>query len=80
MEALVPWVIAIVILFLIVTFFSLSFSFVWNGIIGGIMLWVINLVGAMFAFHIPINIISALVAGFFGIPGVIVIVLYNFLK
>jgi len=80
METLIPWVIAIVVLFLLVKFFSLSFSFVWNGIIGGIMLWVLNLVGAMFSFHIPINIISALIAGFFGIPGVIVIVIYNWLK
>ncbi|MEA5092860.1 hypothetical protein SDC9_39235 [bioreactor metagenome] len=80
METLVPWIIAIMVLFLIVKFFSLSFSFVWNGIIGGIMLWVLNLVGGMFSFHIPITIISALIAGFFGIPGVVVIVIYNLLK
>jgi inhibitor of the pro-sigma K processing machinery len=80
METLVPWIIAIVVLFLIVKFFSLSFSLVWNGVIGGIMLWVLNLLGGMFSFHIPINIISALIAGFFGIPGVIVIVIYNLLK
>jgi inhibitor of the pro-sigma K processing machinery len=80
MEALIPWVIAIVVLFLIVQFFSLSLAFVWNGVIGGIMLWVLNLVGGMFSFHIPITIISALIAGFFGIPGVVAIVIYHLLK
>ncbi|MDD4321229.1 MAG: pro-sigmaK processing inhibitor BofA family protein [Acidaminococcaceae bacterium] len=80
MEALIPWAIALVVLYLVVQFFSLSLSFVWNGVIGGIMLWLLNLVGGIFAFHIPINIISALIAGFFGIPGVVVIVIYHLLK
>ena len=80
MEALIPWAIALVVLYLIVTFFSLSFVFVWNGIIGGIMLWLLNLVGGLISFHVPINIVSALIAGFFGIPGVVAVVIYNLLK
>ena len=80
MEALIPWGIALVVLYLIVTFFSLSFSFVWNGVIGGIMLWLLNLVGGIFSFHVPITIVSALIAGFFGIPGVVAVVIYNLLK
>ena len=80
METLIPWAIALVVLYLIVTFFSLSFSFVWNGVIGGIMLWLLNLVGGIFSFHVPITIVSALIAGFFGIPGVVAVVIYNLLK
>jgi len=80
MEALIPWGIALVVLYLIVTFFSLSLAFVWNGVIGGIMLWLLNLVGGIFSFHVPITIVSALIAGFFGIPGVVAVVIYNLLK
>ena len=80
MEVLIPWGIALVVLYLIVTFFSLSLAFVWNGVIGGIMLWLLNLVGGIFSFHVPITIVSALIAGFFGIPGVVAVVIYNLLK
>ena len=80
METLIPWVIALVVLYLIVTFFSLSLAFVWNGVIGGIMLWLLNLVGGIFSFHVPITIVSALIAGFFGVPGVVAVVIYNLLK
>ena len=80
METLIPWAIALVVLYLIVTFFSLSLAFVWNGVIGGIMLWLLNLVGGIFSFHVPITIVSALIAGFFGIPGVVAVVIYNLLK
>ena len=80
LEVFIPWVVAIVVLYLVVKFFSLSFSFVWNGIVGGIMLWVVNLVGGGFGFHMPINIISALIAGFFGIPGVVVLIIYQLIS
>lgn len=52
---------------------------IYNGVVGGVMLWVVNLIGAHFDFVIGINVISALVAGFLGIPGVILLVLFKFL-
>lgn len=73
---LIPVVVALVVLFLIVKFFSLSFSLLWNGVIGAVMLWVLNLAGGMLNFHLPITIITALIAGIFGVPGVIVLVIY----
>lgn len=76
-EIFVPYVVAIVVLLLVVKMFALSFKLVWNGIIGGIMLWLINLVGAVFSFHIDITIITAIIAGVFGVPGVIAIVLWQ---
>ncbi len=47
----------------------------FNGIIGGLVLLLINLVGNFFKFSIAINPITALVAGFLGIPGIILIIL-----
>jgi len=45
-----------------------------NSIIGGILLYAINLVGAMWGFHIGINLITAVTVGLLGIPGAILLV------
>lgn len=66
---------ALVVLFFVINMFSLSLKLLWNGICGVILLWLFNLVGGIFGMTIPIHFISALVAGFFGVPGVIVMLL-----
>ncbi len=76
-EVFVPYIAAVVALLLLVKLFSLPFKLVWNGIIGGAALWFINLVGAVFSFHINITVVKALVAGFFGVPGVVAIALWE---
>ena len=55
----------------------LVFKLIYNGIVGGIMLWIVNFVGAYFNFTIGINPITALVAGFLGIPGVVLLILFK---
>ena len=44
---------------------------VYNGIIGGIALLLLNFIGGFFQFGIAINPITALVAGFLGVPGIL---------
>lgn len=44
-----------------------------NGILGGVTLLLVNLIGGLFGLHIVINPINALIAGFLGIPGVILL-------
>ena len=73
----VPYVVAIVVLLLLVKLFSLPFKLVWNGLIGGATLWLINLVGTVFAFHVEITVIKALIVGFFGVPGVVGVALWQ---
>lgn len=51
----------------------------YNGIIGGLMLWVLNLIGGYFNFGVAINPVTALVAGFLGIPGVLLIIALQYL-
>jgi inhibitor of the pro-sigma K processing machinery len=46
-----------------------------NGILGGLILLLINLVGGIFSVTIAINPLSALIAGYFGLPGVILLFL-----
>ena len=52
---------------------------VYNGIVGGVMLLILNFVGGLFDYGIAINPITALVAGFLGIPGVIVMMIIRYL-
>ncbi|MDD3396380.1 MAG: pro-sigmaK processing inhibitor BofA family protein [Acidaminococcaceae bacterium] len=80
MEVMLPAVIAFVVLFLVVKFFSLSFSLVWNGLVGVVMLWLLNMVGGLIGIHLEISVITALIAGFFGIPGIVVMLIYNLIK
>lgn len=72
---------AIVVLYLLMKLLSFPIKaitgLVVNGVIGLLMLWVVNLFGSAIGLSVDINIISALVAGFFGIPGVLVLILLN---
>ena len=56
---------------------KLIFRLIYNGLIGGVMLWVLNFAGAYIGFNIAINPITALVAGFLGLPGVVLLVLFK---
>lgn len=46
-----------------------------NAIVGGLVLLLVNLVGGIFSVTIPINPWSAIVAGYFGLPGIILLFL-----
>ncbi|MGN1301297.1 MAG: pro-sigmaK processing inhibitor BofA family protein [Clostridia bacterium] len=52
---------------------------VLNTIIGGAIIYIINLVGANFGFHIGLNIITSLVVGILGIPGAILLIILQFI-
>lgn len=51
---------------------------IWNGILGGIMLFIINLVGSIWGITLAINPFSAIVAGVLGVPGVILLLLLKY--
>jgi len=56
---------------------KLIFRLIYNGLIGGVMLWALNFAGAYVGFNIAINPITALVAGFLGLPGVVLLALFK---
>ena len=77
-QALIAPIIGIVIIFVLIKLVSLPFWLLKNSIIGAIMLYIINFIGI---FTIKITFIHCLIAGVFGIPGVIALLIYlNFLK
>lgn len=47
---------------------------VLNSIIGGILIYIINLVGMNFGFHIGLNLLTAVIVGLLGVPGAALLV------
>lgn len=45
-----------------------------NGLIGGLVLFLFNLVGGFFSFTLAINPLNSLIAGFLGVPGVVLLI------
>jgi len=41
----------------------------YNGVVGGLMVWILDLVGKYIDVHVSLNPITALTAGFLGLPG-----------
>lgn len=53
---------------------KLIFKLIINGVIGFVLLFLTNFAGGFFDFAVPTNLITYLIAGTFGIPGVIFLV------
>ncbi|MCK4258805.1 MAG: pro-sigmaK processing inhibitor BofA family protein [Halanaerobiales bacterium] len=49
-----------------------------NAVVGILVLLLINLVGKFFTYSLSINPVTALVVGFLGIPGVVLLMLLKF--
>lgn len=47
---------------------------VLNSILGGLIIYLINVVGSLFSFHIGLNYITAILVGILGVPGAILLV------
>lgn len=75
---LIAMIVLYVMLRLIALPMRLIIKLLINALIGGVILFLINLVGEQFGFTLEINWITSLIVGFFGIPGVIVIVILHF--
>lgn len=70
-------VIGIFVLYIVIRFFKLPLKLLLNGIFGVVLLYIVNLIGANYGIQIGINIITALIAGTLGIPGVIALILFK---
>lgn len=46
-----------------------------NSVLGGLMIFIINLIGSFLNFHIGLNLVTSIFVGILGIPGAIVIVI-----
>jgi len=53
-------------------------KFIINGIIGAVILFFLNVFGGFIGINIAINPITALVAGFLGVPGVLLLLFLQY--
>ena len=74
LDMMVYALIGLALLFLIIKLLKWPLKILINGILGIILLYISNIVGSYIGFVLPINAISALVAGFLGIPGIIFLI------
>jgi len=81
-QYLIYGLIGIIILFAVIKLLKWPIRIIMNGIIGVVILYAVNfiiknlgLVGINVNFSLAINPITALIAGFFGVPGVIVLII-----
>ncbi|MDR5658884.1 pro-sigmaK processing inhibitor BofA family protein [Serpentinicella sp. ANB-PHB4] len=52
---------------------------IWNGIMGGILLLIFNFFGGYFDIGLTINPLTAIIAGVLGVPGVILLIIFNYM-
>lgn len=76
-EMIIYALFGLALLFLVIKLLKWRIKILVNGIIGIILLYVANYIGEYLNFYITINPITALIAGFLGIPGVIFLVIFQ---
>nr|WP_083573478.1 pro-sigmaK processing inhibitor BofA family protein [Clostridium fallax] len=75
--SLLPFI-GIIILFMIFAWpIKLMIKLLVNGLLGVILLAITNYIGGYFGLGLDINIFTSLIAGFLGIPGVLLLIFFK---
>jgi inhibitor of the pro-sigma K processing machinery len=73
----------LVIIFIIAKLIMQPLKLVWkliiNSIIGLVLLMLANYIGAYFDFSLPLNVLTVLIAGFLGVPGILLLICFQLL-
>ncbi len=69
----------------IILLFVLGKIFIWplkkilklifNSILGGLLIYLINIIGMNFGFHIGLNLLTSIIVGILGVPGAILLII-----
>ena len=51
------------------------FKLIVNSVLGGLLIFIINLIGSAWGFHIGLNVVTAVLVGLLGIPGAILLII-----
>ncbi|HLS89531.1 MAG TPA: pro-sigmaK processing inhibitor BofA family protein [Sphingobacteriaceae bacterium] len=74
---LLPYAVGLLVLYILVRTVVVPVralgSAAYHLLVGGAMLWIVNLVGSLAGFHLALNPVSALLAGYLGIPGLVLL-------
>lgn len=78
---IIAFFVGLLILCIVTKLLSLPIAILWkliyNSIIGAVCLWIVN---AVLGMVIPINLLTAFLAGTLGVPGVLLMIVYYLLK
>ena len=55
------------------------FKLLLNSILGGCLIYIVNLIGSIWDFHIGVNLVTAIVVGVLGVPGAILLTVLKIL-
>jgi len=82
-NSIIPYIACIFFLFIFGRIFIVPIKtilkLVINSLLGGVIIYIINLIGSIWGFHIGINLVTSIFVGILGIPGTIVIVIIKLL-
>lgn len=83
MESILSFLLGILVLFVLARFLILPlrviFRLMLNGLAGGVVLVLFNIVGGVFGLSIQISPLNAIIAGIFGVPGVVGLLIWQML-
>ena len=54
-------------------------KFLLNSVVGGIIIFIVNLIGGFWNFHIGLNILTSIIVGILGVPGTILVIMIKLL-
>ena len=77
---IVPVLIAIFVIKLLLSQVKLVWKLAVNSLSGFICLWLLNLASGLTGIVFEITFITALVVGFLGIPGILLLLVFQFLR
>ena len=84
MENILALIIPIVIGFLVLKFVMSQIGCLWklivNSLSGFLCLWLLNLAAGITGIVFEINLITCLLVGFLGIPGILLLLVFQFLR
>lgn len=83
LNTIIPFVVGVILLFFLGKIFVLPIKsilkLIGNSILGAILIYIINLIGGAFNFHIGLNFITILFVAILGVPGAVLLTLIRIL-
>jgi len=82
-DVIFAYIFGIMMLFLLAKLLLVPIKIIWklivNALVGGVALFLLNIIGGLFGLHIQINIITALITGIFGVTGIVMILILQYI-
>lgn len=82
-NVIITFIVCIVFLVILSKIFVLPFRsilrLIGNSIMGGLIIYIINLIGGLWGFHIGLNLITSIFVGILGIPGAVLLIILKFI-